>query len=117
MKGVLDPGRGILAYYRRDLKAVVVRDWQNGKNTICSKENFITYLLLQLFNDSTLNPYLEFGSFNISDVYTYPQSLMGEIIYPRGRQAEKDISSFNTEGQEGTRVIRKFRPQGEVDMN
>ena len=42
---------------------------------------------------------------------------MGEIIYPRGRQPEKDISSFNTEGQEGTRVIRKFRPQGEVDMN
>ena len=60
-----------------------------------------------------------YWNFSISDVYTYPQSLMGEIIYPRGRQPEKDISyiSFNTEGQEGTRVIRKFRPQGEVDMN
>ena len=43
----------------------MVRDWQNGKNTICSKENFTTYLLLQRFNDSTLNLFFLFKTFQI----------------------------------------------------
>ena len=59
----------------------------------------------------------------------YPQSLAGGTlnrlhtrgrynVYHRGCHLEEDIIySFSTEGREGPRAIRKFHPQGEVDID
>ena len=51
------------------------------------------------------------------DLYTYPRSLVGGIIYPRGLQPEEDIYSYSTGGPDGPTAIRNFRLRGEVDMD
>ena len=54
-----------------------------------------------------------------SYIYTYPRSIAGGIIYPRGLQPKEDMNyhSYNAESPEDPKAVRKFRLRGEVDMD